>query len=92
MSLEKDVSSEKKSISEDKSISGDPYFKNEAWIPDLDESEKDTESLKHPAFFENADELDIAIVNDITTLEDDPTLKSITLRAILVGFVSIYVI
>ncbi|OBZ90719.1 Oligopeptide transporter 4 [Choanephora cucurbitarum] len=60
---------------------------NEKGHTDLDEpwiAEKyDTE--KPPVYISGEDDLDIAIINDVSVTEDDPTMKVMTFRAVLTG-------
>jgi hypothetical protein len=59
----------------------------EPWISQpkgLDELENQPKKKFH---LSDETELDIAIINDITVTEDDPSLKSVTFRSVLIGVV-----
>lgn len=63
----------------------------EFWLKDakdvkLDEEENRVFNEEH---FEETDEIDIAIVNEVTIVDDDPELLSFTIRGLFVGIVSI---
>lgn len=83
-SLKEDASSEKL-----EKVNSD--FKEKDYIDTLpiddidkldDFAEQDTKKLH------NEEDLDIAIVNDVALTEDDTTLRSVTVRSILIGVVS----
>lgn len=57
------------------------------WLKDSKDVKQDSENQELD-YFANEDELDIAIINDIAVTEDDTTLKSLTFRSLLTGFVS----
>lgn len=58
---------------------------DEFWLKDSKDTKNDGEGLD---FLSTEDELDIAIINDIAITEDDTSLKSLTVRSVLTGFVS----
>lgn len=56
------------------------------WLKDSKDVKQDSENQELD-YFANEDELDIAIINDIAVTEDDTTLKSLTFRSLLTGFI-----
>ncbi|KAI9013896.1 OPT family small oligopeptide transporter [Phycomyces nitens] len=59
------------------------YFNDKQEISSISESHKDTKDSRD-IDFENED-LDIEIVNKIARTEDDPTMRALTIRSIVVG-------
>lgn len=61
----------------------------EFWLKDTSDVKADEELAKHDDdHYFNADETDLAIVNEIAITEDTPNVPIITARAIVVGVVS----
>ncbi|OBZ86013.1 Oligopeptide transporter 5 [Choanephora cucurbitarum] len=66
------------------------YQEDKVWVKDHSEKHLDQESsnssIDDNLFSrKNEEDLDIAIINDVAITEDDPTLKAITVRSIIVG-------
>ncbi|KAI8061891.1 uncharacterized protein B0P05DRAFT_574594 [Gilbertella persicaria] len=61
---------------------------DEPWVVDSQGNKLDEEHA--PAYLYTEDDLDIAIINDISLTEDDPNTKAFTFRALLVGAVCIH--
>jgi hypothetical protein len=63
---------------------------DEFWLKDSKETKDDIENLEDRALFAAEDgDLDIAIINDLAVTDDDPTLRCVTVRSLVVGIVSI---
>lgn len=63
---------------------------DEFWLRDSKDVKIDEESKHFDAeHHEETDEIDIAIVNEIAVTDDDPTLQAFSVRALVVGVVSI---
>lgn len=83
-SLKEDVSSEKL-----EKINSD--FKEKDYIDTIafdDVDKMDDFSEQDTKKFHNEEDLDIAIVNDVAVTEDDTSLRSVTVRSVLIGVVS----
>ena len=61
-------------------------------LKDAKDIKDDPETQQKSEFFENEDELDIAIINDVAITDDDTTLRALTFRSIVTGFVSTYIL
>lgn len=68
-----------------------PEYGNEkhevSWLKDSKDTKLDPEEQSDD-FLPMEDDIDIAIVNDLAVTEDDTTLRSVTVRSIIVGTVS----
>lgn len=73
---------------DDKHITDGEEQQDDFWLKDSKDVKQDSEH-QDLDYISNEDELDIAIINDIAVTEDDTTLKSLTFRSLLTGFVSI---
>lgn len=62
----------------------------EFWLQDAKDAKIDDEKfVLDEAHFEETDEIDIAIVNEVTITEDDPELLCFTIRSFIIGIVCI---
>lgn len=60
----------------------------ELWLKDSKDLKLDYEE-QSTDFLPMEDDMDIAIVNDLAVTEDDITLRSVTVRSIIIGVVSL---
>lgn len=61
---------------------------DEFWLKDSKDIKKDGEQ-QDLDYLATEDDLDIAIINDLSVTEDDTTLRSVTVRSLLIGVVSV---
>lgn len=64
--------------------------KEEYWLNDAKDVKLDEENTNNfKESYSEIDETDIAIINDVTVVEDDPELLCFTIRGLIIGIVSI---
>lgn len=63
--------------------------KEEYWLKDAKDIHNDEENAELDEKPNDVDEIDIAIINDVTIVDDDPELLSFTVRGFVIGIVSI---
>ncbi|CAO3663761.1 unnamed protein product [Rhizopus stolonifer] len=61
--------------------------KEEYWLKDAKDIHNDEESAELDEKPNDVDEIDIAIINDVTIVDDDPELLSFTVRGFVIGII-----